>query len=99
MGRKNNAIHIGFIKHEEKTALPCPWCGEWKDEDGISLDIILDYWYKIRCLNCSCMPYSPNSNTVEAAIQFWNTRHHITSTEDAKSLIKKVIADLSDAIY
>jgi hypothetical protein len=90
--------HIDFIKCGDHRALPCPWCGEWKDEDGISLDILFDYWYKVRCLNCSCMPYSSNSDTIDKAIEFWNTRRQLASVEDGKFLIKKAISDLSKVI-
>jgi hypothetical protein len=62
-----------------------------KDEDGIALDILFDHWYKIRCLNCSCMPYSSNSNTIEAAIHFWNTRRILASVDDGKFLIRNAI--------
>ena len=98
MARGSQIKHVDFIYSDDPRCLPCPWCGKWKDEDGIALDILFDYWYKIRCLNCLAMPYSCSSNTVEAAINFWNTRNQPASLEDAKLLIRKVVTDLSKAI-
>lgn len=98
MPRHRKVEHIEYIKFGDPRILPCPWCGEWKSDEGDSFDILFEWWYKVRCGNCSAMPYSPNSNTIQAAIDFWNTRSRLASIEDAKFLIKKVIDDLSKVI-
>lgn len=95
---RNSCQHIDYIKFGDTRFLYCPWCGDWKDEEGHSFDILHDYWYKVRCLNCSAMPSSSESNTIEAAINFWNKRVQLASLDDAKFLIKKVISDLSKTL-
>ena len=98
MAKHNKLTHIDYIKFGDPRVLPCPFCGEFKNEDGDSFDILYDWWYKIRCGDCGCMPYSPNSNTIEKAIEFWNTRTQVSSIDEAKFLIRKAINDLSKVI-
>ncbi len=98
MTRHRKMEHIDFIKYGDSRFLPCPWCGEWKNDEGDSFDILFDFWYKVRCSNCCCMPYSSNSDTIEAAIDFWNTRVQLASIDDAKFLIKKAICNLSKTL-
>jgi len=90
--------HIEYIQFGDKRFLPCPFCGEFKNDEGDSFDILFDFWYKVRCINCCCMPYSPNSNTIEKAIEFWNVRVQLASVDDAKFLIRKVIKDLNEVL-
>jgi hypothetical protein len=91
--------HIGYIFSSDLRCFPCPFCGKWNNENGISFDILFDlYCYKIRCLNCFATPFSVNSTTIEAAIHFWNIRNQLASLDDAKLLIRKLMNDLSKTI-
>ena len=94
MSRRNGMQHVDFVQGGDERFLPCPFCGVYQDEEGHSFDILFDYWYKIRCNSCSCMPYSSASDTVEKAIEFWNKRVRLASIDDAKFLISRAIHDL-----
>ena len=95
---RNKLQHIDYIKFGDTRFLPCPFCGVYQNDEGDSFDVLFDWWYKIRCASCACTPYSSESDTVEKAIEFWNTRVQMASLDDAKFLIKKAINDLKKVI-
>ena len=98
MARHNKLQHIDYIKGGDPRMLPCPFCGPYVNDEGDSFDILYEWWYKIRCANCTCCPYSSSSDSIEKAIEFWNTRVQMASLDDAKFLIQKAIKDLSKVI-
>jgi len=98
MAKRNNMQLVEFITINDKRFLPCPFCGTKEDDEGHSFHVLQDWWYKIRCTTCEACPYSSESKTLDAAIDFWNKRVQLSSLDDAKFLIKKVINDLTKVI-